>query len=482
MKSRLYFSLIATFAFFSPYLMAADTPRPTASPTTQRVVKLISTSGDDRTPFGGRGFGRGPGGGRNNPPANANQPTVPYMVVTPPEGGQPVKLLVTDEYKRKLPSLEGERGNLITITIKVGSLGSELVTGATAFDGPKELKRDNVFIYDGIGQEKMGVQMFTSAKLSKFGQSRVVLVSNRPSFEGAKPQPDPALISSLNALTIGDAVEVEVVPGPARNSFYLVDIGAPREPLIGAFVKLTSLKDSANKTVAGIVLDVDGEEKSFALPAQNPASTSNALATAVNMTAHSLKPGYSVRFNVRQAEGQLPTVRSMRLDGSIEPVNEKYFSVISTYVKVEFSDNFFSRDKEPNVDYKRGSNNEEDHFLERGVSRVLESDKEIERIKLTEDQTKQLNAAMDAKAGRNPKPTPVEKSQWIAGYNAWLNAQDEASRTRIEQELLRAGQELSGRWEKETREKLHSIRKILTAEQLEEVRKLGEPRQAPFGI
>ncbi len=482
MKPRLYFSMIATVAICSSYLLAAETAKPASPATTQRVVKLISTSGDERAPFGGRGFGRGPGGGRNNPPAIANQPAVPYLVVTPPEGGQPVKLLVTDEFKRKLPSLEGERGNLITITIKIGSLGSELVTGATAFDGPKELKRADVFIYDGVGQEKMGVQTFTAAKLSKFGQSRIVLVPNRPSFEGAKPQPDPALISSLNALTPGDAVEVEITPGPARNSFYLVDIGAPREPLIGGFVKLTSLKDAAGKTVAGIVLDVNGEEKSFALPAQNPASAANALATAVNLTAHSLKPGYSVRFNIRQAEGQLPTVRAMRLDGSIEPVNEKYISVISTYVKVEFSDNFFSRDKEPNVDYRPGSNNEEDHFLERGVSRVLESDKESERIKLTEDQTKQLNAAMDARAGRNPKPTQVEKSQWIAGYNAWLNAQDEAARARIEQELLRAGQELSTRWQKETDEKLHSIRKILTAEQLEEVRKLGEPRQAPFGV
>src|SRR4051794_28976640 len=168
MKTRLYFSLIASLASCSCFLMAADTPKTAASPTTQRVVKLISTSGDERAPFGGRGFGRGPGGGRNNPAANANQPPVPYLVVTPPEGGQPVKLLVTDEYKRKLPSIESERGNLITITIKTGSLGSELVTGATAFDGPKALKRPDVFIYDGIGQEKMGVQMFTAAKLSKF--------------------------------------------------------------------------------------------------------------------------------------------------------------------------------------------------------------------------------------------------------------------------------------------------------------------------
>lgn len=482
MKPQLYFSVIAIIALFSSYLLAADAPKPASSPTTQRVVKLISTSEDERVPFGGRGFGRGPGGGRNIPPQNPNQPTVPYLVVTPPEGGQPVKLLVTDEYKRKLPSLEGERGNLITITIKTGSLGSELVTGATAFDGPKSLKNSDVFIYEGIGQEKMGVQTFTAAKLSKFGQSRVVLVPNRPSFEGAKPQPDPAIMASLNGLTIGDAVEVEVVPAPARNSFYLVDIGAPREPLVGAFVKLISLKDSAKKTVAGIVLDVDGEEKSFALPAQVPTSPANSLAAAVNVMAHSLKPGYSVRFNIRQTEGQLPTVRAMRLDGSVEPVNEKYFSLISTYVKVEFSNNFFSRDKEPNVDYRPGSTSEEDQFLERGVARVLESDKESARIKLSEDQTKQLNAAMDAKLGQNAKPTQVEKSQWVAGYNAWLNAQDEAARTRIEQELLRAGQELSGRWRKEVQEKVHSIRKILTPEQIEEARRLGEPRQMPLGV
>jgi hypothetical protein len=289
-------------------------------------------------------------------------------------------------------------------------------------------------------------------------------------------------MASLNGLTVGDVVEVEIAPGPGRNSFYLIDIAPPQEPLIGAFVKLTSLKDKANKTVAAIVLDVDGKETSYALPAQVPASPANTLAAAVNATARSLKPGYAVRFSVRQYEGHLPTVRAMHLDGSIEPVNEKYISVISTYVRVEFSQNFFSRDKELNVDYRPGSTSEEDQVLERGVSRVLESDKESERIRLSDDQTKQLTAAMDAKRGTNVKPTALERSQWVAGYNAWMAAQDEAARTRIEQELLRAGQELSGRWRKESQEKDRSIRKILTPEQLEEVRKLGEKKQMPPGF
>lgn len=484
MKPRLSGFALASLLMFTLSARGADSVKPPTSPTTQRVVKLISTSADERAPFGGRGFNRGPGGGgpgRNNPPGN-NQPAASFMVVTAPEGGQPVKLLVTDEFRRKLPSLSGERGELINITVKAGTLGTEMVSAASPFDGPKFLKNPKVYLYDGIGQQRVGVQIFTTAKLSRFGQSREVLIPNRPSFDGAKPQPDPALVSTLNALTVGDAVEVEIAPGPARNLSYLIDIEAAHDPLIGEFVKLTSLRDAAGKTVPGIVIDLDGQEKSYALPAQTPGSPANVLASAVNAAARTLKPGHSVRFDVEETDGKLPTIREIRLDGAIEPVNDKYFSLISTYVRVEFSENFFSRDKELNVDYRPGSTNPQDQMLERGVSRVLASDAESSRIKLSEDQTKQLTAAMDMKVGRDVKPTAQERAQWNAAYNAWVGARDEAARGRIEQELLVAGQELSGRWRKELQGKYHSLRTMLTAEQLEEVMKLGEKKQMAPGV
>ena len=478
MKPRLFgFALSVSLFVFCVALRAAEAPKP-PSPTTQRVVKLISTSGDERLPFGGgRNTGRGPGTpGRNNT-ANNNQPAPAYIIVTPPEGGQPVKLLVTDEFKRKLPGLANDRGELITVTVKFGSLGSEMVTAATLFDGNKALKDPHVYIFEGIGQQKVGIQAFTAAKLSKFGQSREVLVPNRASFDGAKPQPDPTIAAQLTSLTIGDPIEVDIAPGPAKNTFYLIDLDAPHDPLVGSYVKLTNLKDPANKTVAGIVLDVDGQEKSYALPAQTAGSPSNASAAAIAATAKSLKPGHLVQFDVRQSEGRLPTVRSLKLDGSIEPSNEKFFNLVSSYLKVEFSEGFFGRDI--NVDYRPGSTRADDQMLDRGVTRVLESEIESTRLKLTPEQTKQLGAAMDIKIARDAKPTNQEKAQWVAGYTAWTNAHDDISRAKIEQELLWAAQDLSMRWRNDAQSKYTQIRTILTPEQLEEVRKLGDKNRPP---
>jgi hypothetical protein len=113
---------------------------------------------------------------------------------------------------------------------------------------------------------------------------------------------------------------------------------------------------------------------------------------------------------------------------------------------------------------------------------VLESDAESERIKLTPDQIKQLNAALDLKLARD-KPNAAEKSQWLTAHAALLNAHDQAVRAKIEQDMLWAAQDLSARARKEVETKYNLIRTVLTPEQLEEVKKLGERnRTAPLGL
>jgi molecular chaperone GrpE (heat shock protein) len=461
-------TLAASFFLWPIGLPAAETPKTPTPATTQRVVKLLETRSNI-----GAVMSRGPGAGRT---PDTSQTVTAYLIVTPPDGGAPAKLLISDDLRRKISSLFPLRGELITITVKPGSLGGEIVTDAVAFDGPKSLQHPKVFIFDGVGQQKIGVQTFTTAKLSKFGQLREVLVPNRPSFNGAKPQADATLLERLHAFAAGDAVEIDVAPGPVKNTFMLLDIDTPRDPLIGEFVKLTSLKDAGNKTVPGIVINVDGHEQSYAFPAPSAGVPPNGALPL----AKTLKVGHSVSFHVRQAEGHLATLRDLKIDGLIEPMNEESYHLVSTYVRIDFRENATSR--ETWINYRPGSNRPEDQILDRGVSRVLESDSEIARLKLSADQVKRLVALQDNRNDRrNAEATPQEKSQWAGAFKNWLNARDETARAAIEQEMLRVAQDLSMRWRDDFQSKYNFMRSVLTAEQLEEIRKVGEPkyRMAP---
>src|SRR2546430_10237484 len=132
----------------------------------QRTVKLITTTSEN---------------------------TAEYILVTPPEGGAPIKLLLTGEARKKYSSLFMLRGELIDVTVKPGGQATDMVTAVAKFDGPRELKSPKAFVYDGMNEQKVGQQMMTLVKLSRFGESREAAIPNRPVASG-KPAPDPALL------------------------------------------------------------------------------------------------------------------------------------------------------------------------------------------------------------------------------------------------------------------------------------------------
>jgi hypothetical protein len=451
-----------------------------APPVNERVVRLITTSAEARPAFGrfgGRGrFGGGNNGGNNNNNTGGGG-TAPgaagYVVVTPAEGGVPVKLMVADDVRRKLGSLGGQLGELVTITFNSGSAaGTEIVTAVVPFDGPKELKRPQAFIFDGMGQQKIGVQTFTAARLSKFGQTREAVVPNRIASEGGKAQPDAELVERLRGFAAGDVVEVELTPGPGRGTFTLVDIDAVREPQVGEFVKLTSVKDLFEKVTPAVVIEVNAQEVTYTLPAQAPGAAASPNAAAMAALAKRLKPGFAVRFVARPVEGKPAMLRALGVDGDVTPTSEKHLELVSTFVRVEMYED--DRTKSVNVDYRPGSGRGEDRYLERGVARAIESDAEIARLKLSPERAKQLSAVLDESSMRTERPAAQEQAQWVSGYRTWMASRDDAARLKIEQDLLWAGQELSLRGKKEMIGRYTLLRSLLTPEQLEEVIKLGQ--------
>lgn len=464
-------------------LRGAETPKKAttaAAPTNERVVRLITTSAEVRPALGrmARGrFGGGNNGGNNNNNTGGGGGNVlgasGYVVVTSPEGGVPAKLTVADDVRRKLDSLGGQLGELVTITFNAGSAaGTEIVTAVVPFDGPKELKRTQAYIFDGIGQQKVGVQTFTTARLSKFGRTREALVPNRASVEGGKAQPDAELLERLRSFAAGDIVEAEMVAGPARGTYTLVDIDAVREPQVGEFVKLTSVKDLFEKVTPAVVIEVNAQEVTYTLPVQAPGAVTSPNVAAMTALVKRLKPGFTVRFTARPMESRPPILRALSVDGDITPTGDKHLELASTFVRVEMWED--DRTKTANVDYRAGSGRGDDRYLECGVARAIESDAEIARLKLSPDRAKQLGAVLDESSMRAERPAAQEKSQWVSGYGAWMTSRDDAARLKIEQDLLWAGQELSLRGKKELVGRYTLLRSLLTPEQLEEVIKLGQ--------
>src|SRR5260221_14466781 len=82
-----------------------------------------------------------------------------YILVTPPEGGAAIKLLLTGDARNKYSSLFMLRGELIDITVKPGGQATDMVTAVSKFSGPRELKSPKAFVFDGMGEQKVGQQM-----------------------------------------------------------------------------------------------------------------------------------------------------------------------------------------------------------------------------------------------------------------------------------------------------------------------------------
>src|SRR5437899_961835 len=108
---------------------------------------------------------------------------------------------------------------------------------------------------------------------------------------GGKPAPDPVLIERLKNIKTGDVVEAELTAGPARNTFTLVDVDIFREPQVGEFVKLDTIKEGT-RSVPAIVLNVLDEPQTIALPTGTALRPTDAAAVSL---ARRLKPGTYVR-------------------------------------------------------------------------------------------------------------------------------------------------------------------------------------------
>src|SRR6478672_5894324 len=106
MRPTNVFLIAIAFTFTSTISRAADTPKP--PDTVQRTVKLVTTTSD----------------------AGAQ-----YILVSPPEGGASVKLLLSGDAKKKYSSLFTLRGELINVTVKPGGQATDMCTAIDKFDG-----------------------------------------------------------------------------------------------------------------------------------------------------------------------------------------------------------------------------------------------------------------------------------------------------------------------------------------------------------
>jgi hypothetical protein len=203
----------------------------------------------------------------------------------------------------------------------------------------------------------------------------------------------------------------------------------------------------------------------------------SSAAVAMASLARRMTPGYIVRFTARPAveEGKPATLRTLALDGAIEPRGERRLELVSSYVRVEIWAD--GRGRDANVGYRPGSTRREDEELQRGAARVVGSDAEISAISLDPEKARQISAVLDQlERAPGAQPTTQEHAHWAEAYEAWMNARDPITRERIEADMLWAGQELSARWEKQYASRFTLIRSLLDSTQLDEVMRLGRAR------
>ncbi|MDB5319888.1 MAG: hypothetical protein JWN40_1519 [Phycisphaerales bacterium] len=416
-------------------LRAADAPE-----TVQRTVKLISTMSEG---------------------VNAQ-----YIYVAPPEGGASVKLLVSGDAKKKYASLFTLRGELINVTVKAGGQATDMVTAIDKFDGPREMKSPKAHIFEGTDEKKVGLQTMTVAKLTRFGQTKEAAIPNRP-VPGGKPAPDPVLIERLKNIKTGDVVEVELTPGSARGSFTLVDVDTFREPQVGEFVKLDTIKEGT-RSIPAIVLTVLDEPQTIALPASSSARPNDAAAVAL---ARKLRPGNYVRFTARDDAGHT-TLRDLRIDGSMEPTYRGQYEFVSTFIRVHYY--VYGADIE--VYFYPRAGRPDDQLIEKGLRYALSNSSDANRVGLKPDQVDQFKKILEARleAGDSDDLMVREKMKWSKAYKAWNAARDDAERAKIEEQMAFAAQDISGHWRKDIESKFTILKTLLDTTQLEEVRKLGK--------
>src|SRR5207248_3199848 len=101
-----------------------------------------------------------------------------------------------------------------------------------------------------------------------------------------------------------------------RGTPTLLDIDVYREPQLGEFVKLDTIKEGG-KSLPGIVMNVDDTPQTLALPAAAPGAPLTPAQSAAVALVRKLKPGSYVRFTARDAAGH-STLRDVKLDGVMQ--------------------------------------------------------------------------------------------------------------------------------------------------------------------
>jgi hypothetical protein len=436
MRAKLCLIAITFIALTIPSRAADQTKPPD---TASHTVKLVATTSD----------------------AGAQ-----YILVSPPEGGASVKLLLSGDAKKKYSSLFTLRGELINVTVKPGGgQSTDMCTAIEKFDGPREMKFPKAYIFEGTSEQKVGQQMMTVAKFTRFNQTKEAAIPNRP-VPGGKPAPDPVLIERLKNIKTGDVVEAELTAGP-RGSFTLVDVDIFREPQVGEFVKLDTIKEGT-RSVPAMVLNVLDEPQTIALPSGTAMRPTDAAAVSL---ARRLKSGTYVRFTARDDNGR-PTLRDLRVDGAMEGTYSGRYEFVSTFIRIQY----YIYGADIDVYFYPRAGRPDDQIIEKGLRYALYNSSDARKVGLDPDKVDQFKKILETRLESNDSDDLMvrEKMQWVKAYKAWNNARDDTERARIEEQMAFAAQDMSGRWRKDIEGKFTILKSLLDPKQLEEVRKLGK--------
>jgi hypothetical protein len=401
--------------------------------------------------------------------ATSSEAGAQYIIVSPPEGGTTVKLLLSGDAKKKYSSLFTLRGELINVTVKSGGgQSTDMVTAVEKFDGPREFKSPKAYVFDGTSEQKVGLQTMTVAKLTRLGQTKEAAIPNRPVPGAAgKTAPDPVLVERLKNIKTGDVVEVDLTAGPARNTLTLVDVDIFREPQVAEFVKLDTIKEGT-RSIPAVVLNVLDEPRTFALPSGTPLRPNDAATVAF---ARKLRPGNYVRFTARD-DGGHSTLRDLRIDGSMEATYRGQYEFDSTFIRVQF----YVYGADTDIYFYPRAGRPDDQLIEKGLRYALYNSADARRVGLDTDKVDQFKKILETRLESNDSDDLMvrEKMKWTKAYKAWNAARDDAERARIEEQMAFAAQDISGRWRKDIEGKFTILKSLLDAKQLEEVRKLGK--------
>ena len=507
LRFPLFFVVIASVCFESLVSIALAADAPDAKASRPQLVKLISTSADGFGGFGGFGGGRGD---RN-----------PWVVVTPLEGGKPLRLPVPEAYAKRLEPFANSPGQLVHITVTAvakNGTTTETVTDIAKYEGDAAITLPGVYQFDTLTPGGTDGKPPATVKLSKAGTARTVPIANRPAAAGSPAQPEPQVMARLGRLKQGDLVEVEFTGG---KSPMVVDAYPYVEPINGEFLKLVTLKQAANKTSSAIIVLVGAEQKTYALPSATTGASAgvspqaNAAIAATQSLAKRLKPGNGVSFSLRDvvdtSAGSISpttaspgpdgtaapdasiagTIRELGYAGRVELTGEKSLDVHSTYVRIEIGEGRgggFGRgfggggggggSGNIEVEYHPHDNNADRAAMFRGIDRILESVDEAVKLNIVFEQADALNNAL--KPTRRRRATSAEQTAWVTAHKSWMNAASDDSRRKVEQDMIVAAQELSLRIRQDFQSAETAARSILKAGQAEGLQKLGAEERGGF--